>query len=337
MHELSAPPILKESSNSMDTFDSIRLSTQDIPAAERADWWREVICRHYANVDVTSKTDHTFQGETRIVPAANLQLSLIQSSPLSVKKRSIDPERIDQDAYFFVVLLSGQYRLEQQGREACLLPGDMTIYDATRPHKIDCAGEFAKLIVTIPRRTMTTVFGEPDACSALRIASHKGVGAIASSFLRSWSANLDHMTSQELTEVSQSSLNLLALTLANIKPDGIKRSDQRLMTRRRIKLFIEQNLSNPQLDSLMIASGVSLSTRYINSLFAEENHSLMRYVLERRLARCHQEIINSRCTGLSISEIAFRWGFNELSHFSRTFRRQYGLSPRDFKYSIFQC
>ena len=334
MHELSASPILKASSTHRAAFDSIRLSTQDIPAAERADWWREMICRHYANVDITSKTDDTFQGETRIVPAANLQLSLIQSSPLSVKKRPVDPERVDQDAYFFVVLLSGQYRLEQQGREACLLPGDMTIYDATRPHKIDCAGEFSKLIVTIPRRTMATVFGEPDTCNALRIASHKGVGAIVSSFLRSWSVNIDHMSSHELATVSQSSLNLLAATLASIRPDGIKRSKQQFITLTRVKSFIEQHLFNSQLDSVMIAKGVNLSPRYINSLFAEENQSLMRYVLERRLDHCHQDIINSRHNGLHISEIAFRWGFNELSHFSRTFKRKYGVSPRDFKHSI---
>ena len=36
------------------------------------------------------------------------------------------------------------------------------------------------------------------------------------------------------------------------------------------------------------------------------------------------------CARLSISEICFRWGFNELAHFSRAFRNQYGLSPREY-------
>lgn len=34
---------------------------------------------------------------------------------------------------------------------------------------------------------------------------------------------------------------------------------------------------------------------------------------------------------LSISEICFRWGFNGSAHFSRAFREQYGLSPREFR------
>jgi AraC-like DNA-binding protein len=34
---------------------------------------------------------------------------------------------------------------------------------------------------------------------------------------------------------------------------------------------------------------------------------------------------------LSISEICFRWGFNGSAHFSRAFRDQYGVSPREFR------
>ena len=42
-----------------------------------------------------------------------------------------EPAKNSHDAYFAVVLLSGSYLLEQNGREAILTPGDVTIYDAT--------------------------------------------------------------------------------------------------------------------------------------------------------------------------------------------------------------
>ena len=32
----------------------------------------------------------------------------------------------------------------------------------------------------------------------------------------------------------------------------------------------------------------------------------------------------------SLSEIAFSWGFNDASHFSRSFRERHGMSPRDW-------
>lgn len=33
--------------------------------------------------------------------------------------------------------------------------------------------------------------------------------------------------------------------------------------------------------------------------------------------------------GKRISEIALRWGFNDLSHFSRAFRQRFGCAPRE--------
>jgi AraC-like DNA-binding protein len=37
------------------------------------------------------------------------------------------------------------------------------------------------------------------------------------------------------------------------------------------------------------------------------------------------------CARLSISQICFRWGFNDSAHFSRAFRNQFGLSPREHR------
>ena len=34
-----------------------------------------------------------------------------------------------------------------------------------------------------------------------------------------------------------------------------------------------------------------------------------------------------------IGEIAFAWGFNDLSHFGRVFREHFGMSPRDWRHS----
>jgi AraC family transcriptional activator of tynA and feaB len=93
---------------------ALKFSTQVMPANERGDWWREIICRHYANVDLISQPDDAFQAETTIVPFHSFQLSKVRSSAISIKKRPRDPERNDQDAYFAVVLLSGLYHLERK-------------------------------------------------------------------------------------------------------------------------------------------------------------------------------------------------------------------------------
>jgi AraC family transcriptional activator of tynA and feaB len=309
----------------------LSFSTQYIPLNERRDWWREVICRHYANVDITSTLDAGFQAETHIALLKQLQVSRVRSGAISIKKRPRDVERLDQDAYFVALLVSGQYRLEQHDRIATLQPGEMVLYDATQPHRIDCAGEFSKLIFAIPRSTLLSRFSRPDRCTAVRMQMTHGTAAVAANFLRTWSAHLEQFSQTTLDTLCETSLDLLGLALADIQPSGPKSSRSQTIALFEIKRYIEHHLSNPELNTAMISAGVGLSPRYINALFARENQSLMRYVLQHRLDRCHRDIANSPRNGLTISNIAFRWGFNDLSHFSRVFRKQFGLSPRQFR------
>ncbi|QPK61581.1 hypothetical protein IVG45_11840 [Methylomonas sp. LL1] len=68
-------------------------STQDRPATERRDWWREVICRHYTQVEIVSNLAADYYGETRILPLPGMQLSAVRSGAISLAKQARSPER----------------------------------------------------------------------------------------------------------------------------------------------------------------------------------------------------------------------------------------------------
>jgi AraC family transcriptional activator of tynA and feaB len=126
----------------IDKGQPLKLSTSDIPPRERAAWLRDVICREYANVEVTSPVRQTLSQDLTIYPFDNLRLSVIRSSGIGLKRRPFEPHLSSHDAYLAIVLLSGDYVLEQDGNEAVLQPGDMAIFDATRPHRIHCPGDW---------------------------------------------------------------------------------------------------------------------------------------------------------------------------------------------------
>jgi transcriptional regulator GlxA family with amidase domain len=77
-----------------------------------------------------------------------------------------------------------------------------------------------------------------------------------------------------------------------------------------------------------VARQCGLSVRHLNRLFAGEQTSLMHYVWERRLVRCHCALFDPVLRHRAISDIAFAAGFNDLAHFSRAYRARYGMSPR---------
>jgi AraC family transcriptional regulator, positive regulator of tynA and feaB len=310
---------------------SLKLSTNDIPQRERVGWLREVICREYANVEITAPVHGELSQDLIICPWGNLQLSTIQSSAISLERLPTEPHLNSQDAYFAVMLLSGGYRLEQNGREVVLQPGDMTLYDATRPHRIHCPGEFAKLILSIPRTVLRDRVSGIDHCIALRIPGSQGIGFVAANFLHSSATHADQLKSHEFSSLADHALDLLTLAVTSVRPVDFNLSRSRSISINRIKAFIEQNLQDADLDTGMITLYTGLSARYVNNLFEGEGTSLMRYVWKRRLENCRKDMQNPVCAGHRLTDIAFRWGFNDAAHFSRAFRQQFGCSPREFR------
>jgi len=130
------------------------VSTAQVPLRDRREWLQDVIRREYTRVEVTPPADGQLFNEMTFYPWEKLRLSVIRSHALAITRPAHEPHHHSQDTYLGVVLLSGKYMLAQNGREVFLNPGDMTIYDATQPHHIQCSSAFSKLIVTIPRAMM---------------------------------------------------------------------------------------------------------------------------------------------------------------------------------------
>ncbi|MBS3953680.1 MAG: helix-turn-helix domain-containing protein [Methylomicrobium sp.] len=310
----------------------LKLSTNDIPPRERQEWLREVICREYAHVAITSPAKAAMFQNLVIYPWNNLQLSVVRSSAITIERLPQEPYLHSQDAYFAVILVAGKYLMMQNGREVFLQPGDMTIYDATRPHRIQCPDEFTKLIISIPRSLFRESVAGIDHCTALLIPGTAGAGLIASNFLRSLAGQTGHLKAHEFSTLSDSALDLLTLAVASVRPVDYALSRNRTLAINRIKAFIEKRLGDSTINANLIASSVGLSSRYINGLFADEGTSLMRYVWKRRLESCRKDMLDPVHAGHRLSDIAFRWGFNDLSHFSRAFKQQFGCSPREFRH-----
>jgi AraC-like DNA-binding protein len=94
------------------------------------------------------------------------------------------------------------------------------------------------------------------------------------------------------------------------------------------KRFIERNMSNEQLDIEAVAKAMGTSTRYIARLFASEGTTIMRYLWRLRLERA-KGILTDPESPLRINEIAWQCGFASAAHFSRMFKKAFGVNPKE--------
>jgi AraC-like DNA-binding protein len=71
--------------------------------------------------------------------------------------------------------------------------------------------------------------------------------------------------------------------------------------------------------------------RYANAVLAEHNTSIMRLIQARRLERCRYAFEDPNQAHRTVSEIAYGWGFSDMTHFGRRFKKAYGILPSEYQ------
>jgi AraC-like DNA-binding protein len=96
----------------------------------------------------------------------------------------------------------------------------------------------------------------------------------------------------------------------------------------RVRQFIDANLDDIGLTPEAIAAAHFISLRTLQRLFADQDLTVACWIRNRRLEKCRDDLRNPLLAKQSVQAIGARWGFTDQAHFSRAFRRTYGMTPR---------
>jgi AraC family transcriptional activator of tynA and feaB len=222
-----------------------------------------------------------------------------------------------------IVQTTGESVYEQRGERVTLAPGDGLVYDVSQPHAITSTETTEHFVVIVPH---DLVFGRGvrlDRLSAQRFSARTGVGRLA--------ADLIHSTFGELATISPACEDDLAASLLSLMflsfPNETTHATEAL--RYRIESYIRDQIRDPDLSIDMIASALRCSKRYLHMAFAACDQSITDHIWTARLDGCRGDL--ARRQDLTISEIAFAWGFSSSAHFSRAFRKRFGVTPTGYR------
>jgi AraC-like DNA-binding protein len=95
--------------------------------------------------------------------------------------------------------------------------------------------------------------------------------------------------------------------------------------------FIEQHLGEADLAPGIVAAAHHVSLRYLHRLFEAEDTTVAAWIRRRRLERCRRDLADPAFRTVPVSAVAARWGLLDSAHFSRLFRRMYGLPPAEYR------
>ena len=94
---------------------------------------------------------------------------------------------------------------------------------------------------------------------------------------------------------------------------------------------IEYYLDRDGLNADFVAKKMGISKRYLSAIAAHQGTTLGKMVLSRRLERCREDLFDPARADQSITDIAFSWGFKDISHFSHRFSECFGVSPSSYR------
>ena len=92
--------------------------------------------------------------------------------------------------------------------------------------------------------------------------------------------------------------------------------------------YIHKNY-NQKITLKMVADAIYVNPNYLSTIFSNENGmSFSSYVRNYRLTVAQKKLIE---TDESVEKIALAVGFYDVQHFSKIFKREYGVSPKNFR------
>jgi AraC family transcriptional regulator, positive regulator of tynA and feaB len=301
----------------------LTLETATVSWRDRVALWSDALAAVCGPLR-TEPLGATLDGTMRFGPIGRLQIGHITASRHRV---GLPPELARAERHpvaTIIVQPAGASVYEQRGERVTLTPGDGLVYDVSQPHEITSTETTEPFVVIVPHDLVAGRGVRLDRLSAQRFSARTGVGRLA--------ADLIHSTFGELATISPACEDDLAASLLSLMflplPNETTHASEAL--RHRIESYIRDQIRDPELSIDQIASALRCSKRYLHMAFAACDRSITDHIWTTRLDGCRGDL--ARRSDLTISEIAFAWGFSSSAHFSRAFRKRFGVTPSAFRH-----
>jgi AraC-like DNA-binding protein len=307
-------------------------STVGLDPRRKIECWNDFASDSFTPLVSDPVDPRSFNGHLARTGVDGLQLAEVYSDPQLVRHSRAHVAR-SRDAMFFVHMqLEGECVARQDGRDAVLRPGDFALCDTTRPYELVFDTPNRMFVLGIPGNVMHRYVGSPESVVSIHMPGNRGVSGLMSVLLRSfWNDFRRQLDTTQAPRVLHAVLDLMSSAYSTVPQALVARSSLAAAHRVRILSYIEAHLGDPDLTPTSIAQACRITTRYLHHLFSNESETVARYILRRRLEECSKALNTHSQRGRTVTAIAFDYGFNSPTHFGRTFRARFGVTPREYR------
>jgi AraC-like DNA-binding protein len=298
-----------------------------LPERQRLDVWRNALEPIFEITPIDSQVPRPFGGALTMSHLGDALVSRVQSDPQIFERSHAHARRSGIDHFMVQTFLRGEHDGACGESTFHRAEGDVWILDLGRETKT-VASNFTNVTLIIPRdRLLPRLKGgdihgttlRSGTASALLIANHLKMLMTAAPDLRV----------AEATAAVDAAALMIAGAWSRIRESRAEVSAAVRATARRVVCdYIDAHLNDHRLTPETLAYSFHMSRATLYRLFEDEG-GIVAYILGRRLDRCYAILATSLDGERTIGAIAFEHGFASDAHFSRAFRRRFGMAPGD--------
>jgi len=289
-------------------------------------WSDELInvCGRFFNTKPRDDVDD-FYGSLSLSRMADMEFAEVATNASSISKTLKGAKASERNYFFLIYQQAGSAIISQNGKSTLLNAGDSVLVDSRIASEFRYLEEIRHLSFHLPcdvlEKRLTS--SKAKVCEAFTMA--EPVGNVLNNFIRQIVTKHSLFDAGAGAAMEEALLTILAPLAEDPETDGGNLRDYA-----KVVNIIEANLSE-DITPEMLAKIAGVSVRSLYRLFEDRELSLNTYIREQRLERCVEQFQARDLSHESITQIAYRWGFKDSAHFSRSFRSRYGMSPREYR------
>ena len=304
-------------------------STAGLSRADTTDAWQAALNDNYGRWQVTHSVDEGFSASIRNRDFSGVRVVECVCDPCTGRRL---PQFVEQEPEPYIgvqITKAGRERFHIDGEDISLGAGDLVIWTSTQAAEFTVIERLHKVSLVLPWSEVRERLPRGTNFAGTVIDSRVGIGAVLYSHVDSLARQLERFTATDHAAVRWATLELLTAAMSH----RVETPQRGLALRylKQLQDYILANLQDERLSPTSIAAANHMSPRYVHMLFAQIGISTSSWIRTQRLERCRDDLRSRAYRDCSIAEVAYTWGFTDPSHFTRIFKQQYGLGPREYR------
>ena len=289
--------------------------------------WSHALSQTYFPLSATCRNQVDFSGSLRSWSLGVVGLSELECSGMMVKRQKGHFQRESESSLLITIPRRTSVSFDQADRKTRCDPGAFLVERGDLPYDF-WHGKPNKLwVLKVPTASIRSRLGGHDRLGGLCFDTSSGVASYFLGAVRNAIEFADTMPEVAQDSAGQHLLEMLCLSMrADDRILHSSESSVRAAHLQRAEQFIRDNLSNPKLNTQLVAESCGISVRYLQRLFSEADNSVTAFIRDKRLTRC-DEALRLVDDGRTVAAIAHKWGFYDQAQFCKHYKARFGCTP----------